>query len=121
MVAHAREAAPAECCGLLIGAGDSVLQALRTRNLSPDPNRYEIDPADHIRARRENRAYGLDVLGFYHSHPHSPAVPSASDLAESLYPDHVYAIVSARTEPVEVRLYRLRANRFEELAWTIQS
>ena len=120
IVAHAREAAPAECCGLLIGAGEAIASTIRTKNLSQDANCFEIDPGEHIRARRELRSRGLEVLGFYHSHPRSPAVPSATDLAEALYPEHVYLIVSVRAEPAEVRLYRLETDRFEELEWTLE-
>jgi proteasome lid subunit RPN8/RPN11 len=117
IVAHAREAAPAECCGLLIGAGESVIEAARTNNLASDPNRFEMDPGDHIRARREARTRGLDVLGFYHSHPRSPATPSTSDRAEAWYPDYLYLIVSVRAEQPEVRLYRLRTDGFAEVPW----
>jgi proteasome lid subunit RPN8/RPN11 len=120
LVAHARETAPAECCGLLIGAGQSITHAVRTRNVAADPNRFEIDPGDHIRARREWRARGLDVLGFYHSHPHSPALPSARDLAEALYPDHLYVIVSLANDQPDVRAYRLSEHVFEEESWTLE-
>ena len=120
IVAHAREAAPAECCGLLVGVGEVVTSTIRTKNLSPDANRFELDPGEHIRARRELRSRGLEVLGFYHSHPRTPAVPSATDLAEALYPEHVYLIVSVRAEPAEVRLYRLGTDRFEELDWILK-
>jgi proteasome lid subunit RPN8/RPN11 len=118
LVAHARETTPAECCGLLIGVGDSITETARTENLASDPNRFEMDPGDHIRARREARARGLDVLGFYHSHPRSPATPSASDRAEAWYPEHLYLIVSLRAEPAEVRLYRMHADDFVEVPWT---
>ena len=119
IVAHAREAAPAECCGLLLGSGDSVREAARTRNLSTDPNRFEIDPGDHIRLRRSARARDLDVLGFYHSHPHSAATPSPRDRAEAWYPDHLYLIVSLLAEPADVRLYRLRREGFLEVPWSL--
>jgi [CysO sulfur-carrier protein]-S-L-cysteine hydrolase len=121
MVAHAREAAPAECCGLLVGNSESIVEAVKTRNLASDPSRFEMDPGDHIRTRREARNRGLDVLGFYHSHPRSQAVPSASDLAEAWYPHYLYLIVSVRAQPPDVRLYRLNANGFVEVAWQLQA
>jgi proteasome lid subunit RPN8/RPN11 len=120
IVAHAREDAPAECCGLLVGAGESVTESVRTRNLSANPNRFEIDPADHIRVRRECRARGVDVLGFYHSHPRSAAVPSASDLVEARYPNHLYLIVSVRSDRAEVRVYRLENDGFLEVSWKLE-
>jgi proteasome lid subunit RPN8/RPN11 len=117
IVEHARETAPAECCGLLIGTAESIVEAARTTNLASDPNRFEMDPGDHIRARREARTRGLDVLGFYHSHPRSPAIPSARDRAEAWYPGYLYLIVSVRAEPADVRLYRLDPEGFVEVPW----
>jgi proteasome lid subunit RPN8/RPN11 len=120
IVAHARETAPAECCGLLVGIGETIADAVRTKNVDVNPNRFEIDAGDHIRARRAARALGREVLGFYHSHPHSDATPSSSDRAEAYYPDHLYLIVGLRGEPAEVRLYRLEADGFAEVLWSLE-
>jgi proteasome lid subunit RPN8/RPN11 len=120
IVAHARETAPAECCGLLVGIGETIADAVRTKNVDVNPNRFEIDAGDHIRARRAARACGREVLGFYHSHPHSDATPSSSDRAEAYYPDHLYLIVGLRGEPAEVRLYRLEADGFAEVLWSLE-
>jgi proteasome lid subunit RPN8/RPN11 len=100
MVAHARRTAPAECCGVLVGAGDRVIEAVPANNLSPDPNRFLLDPKTHIAAERDARGRGLAVVGFYHSHPHSAAQPSPTDIAESSYAEAVHVIVSlAHAEP----------------------
>jgi proteasome lid subunit RPN8/RPN11 len=107
VVAHAREAAPAECCGLLVGHSGEIVDALPTRNIAGNPLRFVIDPRDHIDGRREARRRGLEVVGFYHSHPHSPAEPSETDVAEATYPDHVYLIVSLAADPPQVALFRL--------------
>jgi proteasome lid subunit RPN8/RPN11 len=122
IIAHARETAPAECCGLLIGsktADEAIVESARARNIAADPNRFEIHPEDHIRVRREARQRGLEVLGFYHSHPRSPATPSPTDLAEATYPGHLYLIVSVNAEPAEVRLYRLENGAFREERWRL--
>jgi proteasome lid subunit RPN8/RPN11 len=110
MLDHADRAKPRECCGVLVGRDDEILQAIAARNLADDPNRYVLDPADHIAIRRNARAAGFAVIGFYHSHPHSPARPSATDQAEASYPDHLYLIVGAD----EVRLFRLTNGNFVE-------
>ncbi len=112
VIAHARKAAPAECCGLLLGRGEAVVEAVRARNIADSPARFLMDPRDHIDARRDARGRGLDVLGFYHSHPRSPAIPSATDLAEATYPNHLYAIVSLAADPADVRLFRLDEGSF---------
>jgi proteasome lid subunit RPN8/RPN11 len=118
IVAGAREAAPAESCGLLLGLGDEILEALPARNIADQPaSRFLIDPHDHIRGRREARARGLDVIGFYHSHPGSSPEPSARDLDEFTYPGHLYAIVSLRGEPAEVSLFRFEAGNFRRVSF----
>ena len=103
---HARETAPCECCGLLVGSGDSVVRTVRAANLEAAPTRYSIDPIDHFRAIRGARADGLEVVGAYHSHPASAAIPSATDIAEATSgADFVYLIVSLVDE--DVRAYRI--------------
>ncbi len=118
IVDHARREQPRECCGLLVGHGGGtvlVLEAVPARNLAEDPNRFFLDPVDHIRTRREARNRGLDVVGYYHSHPHSPARPSARDLAEATYVDALYLIVSLETTPAVVRAYELADGAFIEV------
>ena len=118
VVAHARAAAPNECCGLLLGLGEDIVEAVRARNIADDPaKRFLIDPADHIAGRRDARQRGLDVVGFYHSHPASPPEPSARDLAEFTYPGHLYAIVSLRAEPAEVSLFRFDEGNFRRVSF----
>jgi proteasome lid subunit RPN8/RPN11 len=114
IVDHAREALPAECCGLLLGADASVTEAVRTPNVSGNPKRFTIDPAAHIAARKAARARGLAVVGFYHSHPHSPPVPSVADLSEASYPDHLYLIVSPAPTRAQIRIFRFVGGRFVE-------
>jgi proteasome lid subunit RPN8/RPN11 len=95
MLLHAREEAPNECCGLLVGRRGVVERSVRARNLQPGPTRYLIDPADHFGAIRTARSQGQRVIGAYHSHPSSAPAPSESDLAEaSGGRDFLYVIVS---------------------------
>jgi len=115
ILAHAREAAPAECCGLLIGSGSRVESAHRSPNLDPSPTRFRIDPAAHFAAIHAARASGRQVVGVYHSHPATRAVPSPRDLAESLYPDYAYLIASSD----EVRLFYLQASGYREEPLTV--
>jgi proteasome lid subunit RPN8/RPN11 len=115
VVRHAREAAPTECCGLLLGDEGGVGEAVRTGNVSADPSRFVIDPADHIAGRREARERGLAVLGFYHSHPRSAAIPSATDREEAAYPGHLYLIVGLATDPPDLGLYQFDAGNFRRV------
>ena len=115
MVAHARQARPSECCGVLLGNGDDIIEAVPTRNIAGEANRFFIDPKEHIEARRDGRRRGLEAIGFYHSHPASAAVPSATDLAEASYPDHLYGIVSLARDPADVRIYSFEDGAFREV------
>jgi proteasome lid subunit RPN8/RPN11 len=106
MLAHARQEAPRECCGLLVGKGDDVAHSVRARNLDAKATRYLIDPEDHFTAIRRARAASLEVIGAYHSHPSSAPVPSAADIAEANSgPDFLYVIVSLLND--EVQAYRI--------------
>jgi len=115
VIDHARDDAPAECCGVLLGTPRAVTDAKRAHNLASDPNRFLIDPKNHIDARRAARKAGLDVVGFYHSHPRSTPVPSATDLSEATYEDHLYLIVGLAGDEPDVRLYRFEVSGFKAL------
>ena len=117
VVAHARAEAPRECCGLLVGTATAVSDAVPAKNLAEKATRFLIDPQDHIDAIRGARQHGLEVVGFYHSHPHSAPLPSETDRAEASYPDHLYLIVGLEDGRPELRLFRLRDGNFRELAF----
>lgn len=87
---HGEETYPHECCGVLLGRAEegdqrvvtAVARAGNTRTDSPQ-NRYNIDPRELIAIQRRAREQGLDIIGFYHSHPDHPARWSPTDLAEA--------------------------------------
>jgi proteasome lid subunit RPN8/RPN11 len=114
ILAHARDEAPNECCGLLVGSGRIIEESVRTRNLEASPTRYRVDPAEHVALNRRLRATDLRVVGAYHSHPESPAHPSPSDVEEAFYPDFVYVIVSLKAiDEAAVRAFRLAHRNIE--------
>lgn len=80
---EAKAAFPHECCGLIEGDLDGAVARATAlhpaRNLSPEHERFEIDPADHFAALRTARARGHDIVGCYHSHPGGKATPSPRD------------------------------------------
>jgi proteasome lid subunit RPN8/RPN11 len=113
VVQHARECAPEECCGMLIGRGDRIEDARPARNASEAPTvRFLIDPRDHFAAIKDARQRGLAVIGFYHSHPHSAAIPSETDRAEAAYPGHLCLIVGLGDAAPDVRLHRFVDGNF---------
>ena len=88
--AHGEETYPHECCGALLGnaiqgGSWSIVAAVRAGNTRTDSahNRYSIAPVELVRIQREARAKGLEIAGFYHSHPDHPAQWSTTDLAEA--------------------------------------
>ena len=95
---------PYECCGLLLGRfteeGKTVKQPYpisNAREESAERNRFLIEPEELMRGERFAREHNLDVVGFYHSHPDSPAVPSQYDL-DHAWPTYSYIIVSTSAE-----------------------
>ena len=118
LLAHAKAEAPRECCGLLLGAGGLIDENVRTRNLSPSPARYRVDPEAHFAAIRRTRAAGRAILGAYHSHPAGPAEPSPTDLTEAAYPEFVYVIVGLAAGE-DVRGWRIRDGRAEPAGLTV--
>ena len=107
--AHGAEGYPNEICGIMIGPrGEGrATEVERARNIVVDRarDRYEIDPRDHIRIQRETDAAGLDIVGYYHSHPDHPAQASRFD-TERAWAGYVYVIVSiANGEPVDANAF----------------
>jgi proteasome lid subunit RPN8/RPN11 len=95
--AHGVDGYPHEICGIMIGprGGGKVTEVRRASNIVVERarDRYEIDPRDHIRIQREADGAGMDIVGYYHSHPDHPAQASRFD-TERAWSGYVYVIVS---------------------------
>ena len=103
--AHGEETYPNECCGVLLGkntpgngteAMNPVQQIVHACNTRTDsaPNRYHIAPQELVKIQRQARGLGLDIVGFYHSHPDHPAQWSQTDFAEAHWLGCSYIITS---------------------------
>ena len=113
MVAHARDEAPREACGLLAGRGGGITRLIRCANVHPTPTtRYVIDPREQLKAFRAIESAGEELAGIYHSHPVSQAYPSPTDRAEAHYTDAYYILLSLRTGKPEVRAFRIDTEQF---------
>ena len=112
MISHALEADPEECCGVLIGDDDKAEQARRIRNAHSEPiRRYEMPPMDLMRAESEADAKGRKIVAIYHSHTHTQAYPSQTDVnnaVQSWWTEPYYVLISLveKTRPI-VRAYRI--------------
>ena len=117
IAAHAVQSAPNECCGLLLGNGGSIDEALPVENRAADPaRRYEIDPREYLAAIKRCRGTPQAVIGAYHSHPRSAAEPSESDLADA-FSGFLYLIAGpvARDLLPPIRAYRLEDGNFRQV------
>lgn len=116
MRAAAGAAHPREACGLLLGQGSRICEARETGNIHPAPaTHFEIDPQALIDAHRAARAGGLEVAGYFHSHPQGEAAPSATDRACAAKDGRVWAIVSGS----DVTFWRDGEQGFAALSFTI--
>ena len=118
--AHGVEGYPEEICGIMLGpAGDqTVTEVRRVRNVIGQPqsrwpeltserrkDRYEMDDRDQLRIQREADDSGLDIVGYYHSHPDHPAQASQTDAGQA-YAGYVYLIVAVHDgEPVDANAF----------------
>jgi proteasome lid subunit RPN8/RPN11 len=110
---HGREAYPHECCGALIGTGRQVVVRHPLPNTTDEGprRRFLVRPSDYRAAEQEADARGLELLGFYHSHPDHPARPSQYDL-DHAWPSFSYVIVSVVEGTArDMTSWRLRGDR----------
>jgi proteasome lid subunit RPN8/RPN11 len=108
LVAHCVAALPDEGCGLLVGRDDDVVvRSVPARNTTASALRYELDAGDHLAADRAARADGLEVLGAYHSHTHTAAYPSPTDVVAAVDPAWHWVVVSLRDADAVVRSFRI--------------
>lgn len=94
LLCEAAAAYPDECCGILFGSANRIASHRPGANVHPTPEtHFEIDPQALIEAHRAAREGGPQVAGYYHSHPASPPVPSATDQARAAGGGSIWAIV----------------------------
>jgi proteasome lid subunit RPN8/RPN11 len=117
IVSHARRDAPRECCGIIAGRDGIPVRLHPTTNIAEGNALYEIDPAELIELEFHTMpAEETELVAIYHSHPVSPAYPSATDIALAFWPDALYIICSLAdpTHPV-VRGFRIRDGAVTEV------
>jgi proteasome lid subunit RPN8/RPN11 len=107
-VATCIRALPNEGCGLLLGTDDgTVSEVFPSPNVADSAKLYEIDSGVLLRASRRSEDEGLSVLGVFHSHTHSEAFPSPTDVAQAPDPEWHYVLVSLRDVPTVIRSFRI--------------
>jgi proteasome lid subunit RPN8/RPN11 len=116
MLGHAYDGMPDEACGLLAGPpGTSRCTAFYPcRNAAESSKLYTVDPKDHLRADRDAEGRGLEIVGVMHSHTHTEAYPSPTDVAQAPDPGWHYVIVSLRADAPTLRSYRIVDSGIDE-------
>jgi proteasome lid subunit RPN8/RPN11 len=108
MLAHARQEAPNECCGMVASRDGEAIKVYPARNAAASPLRYEIDGAEQYRIQMQIEDGNLELGAIYHSHTRTDPYPSQTDINLAFYPDALYVIVGlAGTQP-EVRAFAIR-------------
>jgi proteasome lid subunit RPN8/RPN11 len=108
IIQHAREENPAEACGLIAGQAGQAVKLYRIPNADPSIYRYNMEPLAQLRAMQDMDDQGWDLLAIYHSHTHTPAYPSPTDISLAFYPDAYYAIVTLQdAKNPAIRAFRI--------------
>jgi proteasome lid subunit RPN8/RPN11 len=116
---HGEERYPHECCGALLGRFEGETRiassSVRCHNTHSANDRYEIDPVEVARIQRDARTRGLDIIGFYHSHPDHPAQWSRTDLEQAYWLGCSYVITSVEKGQAQLtRSFALTGHTVEE-------
>jgi proteasome lid subunit RPN8/RPN11 len=115
IVATCIRALPNEGCGLLLGTPDgTVTEVLASPNVADSAKLYEVDSRVLLRAYRRSDEEGLSVIGVFHSHTHSEAYPSPTDVAQAPDPTWHYVLVSLRDVPTSIRSFHVIDGEIDE-------
>ncbi len=108
MIAHAKEDAPNECCGIIAGSDGDARKLYRAVNAEASPYRYSVEPRDLLRIHNDADDRGWEFLAIYHSHTHTEAYPSPTDVRLAAgWPDAYYVLVSLMDADPVVRAFRI--------------
>lgn len=108
LLRHAREEAPFEACGYLAKLDNIVTTAYGLTNIDHSNEHFSFDPREQFAALKDLRAKGLEICAVYHSHPASPARPSAEDIKLAHDPDTLYVIISLAEGKEDIQAFRIK-------------
>jgi proteasome lid subunit RPN8/RPN11 len=106
MVQHCMEGRPNEACGMLAAKAGEMVRVFRMANASNSPVRYSLDPSEQLAVYNTLDEQGWELGGVFHSHTHTEAYPSPTDVRRASE-DVPYVIVSLATEPAQIRAFRI--------------
>jgi proteasome lid subunit RPN8/RPN11 len=120
IVAHAREEAPNECCGMVAAQDARAVRVYRATNAAASPLRYEIEPRDQYRIEMAIEDAGMELGAIYHSHTRSAPYPSQTDVNLAFHPHALYLIVGLAGDEPELRAFRIVDGRVDEAELEIE-
>jgi len=107
MIAHSKDEAPYEACGVIAGKGGRAVKLYRTANAEHSKTTYRLEPEEQYKIFIEMEEKGWELWAIYHSHPAFPPYPSARDIEMAYFPEALYLIVSLAQEEPEIRAFRI--------------
>ncbi len=119
IISHCTDTYPNEACGILAGKGSEALKIYKMANIEKSPVSYEFDSREHIKAIRDMRENNHTMLAIFHSHPSSPAYPSAKDMNLAFYEDCIYVIVSLIEKQPVVKGFLIREGDIKEVGISV--
>lgn len=121
MLAHCQACYPQEACGLLAGSGGRFMAVYLIANTLASPVNFQMAPEQQLQAMLHSEAAGLAEMAIFHSHPHGPAQPSATDQRLAYYPDWPQFIISlARREAPAAGAFAVSQTAVTPLAWGLE-
>ncbi len=120
VIAHARQDAPNECCGMIASSDGEAVAVHRARNTAASPFRYEMDGMEQFRIQTEIDDAGHELGAIYHSHTRSAPEPSQTDINLAFYPEALYIIVGLKSPEPDVRAWRIVDGQVSEAALEVE-
>jgi [CysO sulfur-carrier protein]-S-L-cysteine hydrolase len=129
ILGHCYDGLPEEACGMLAGrlvdgtlTPDGRVEAVYPcANTDASARTYTVDPRDLLRAMRDAESKGLEIVGVYHSHTHTEAWPSPTDVGQAVDPSWLYVIVSLKDGDPVLRAFRIENGNISEVAAVLES
>lgn len=113
IISHAKKDAPIEACGYLAGKDGVLSRHYELTNIDKSEEHFAFDPKEQFKPVKDARALGLEVSAVYHSHPETPARPSAEDIKLAYDPNYSYVIVSLANGQEDVKSFKIINSKAE--------
>ncbi len=111
---------PHEACGILAGIEGRVARVYPVKNIDPSPVSYFMDPSEQLQIQKRMRERKEEMVAIFHSHPQSPAYPSAKDVHLAFYEDAFYMIVGLSEDIIgETRAFTIVGGNVQEITISI--